>query len=103
MEFINRKIGCNGQRFSSLRLSPITAANAANDQDKPLILLYGGPGRFSTFGRNQRLSAKVRQLSAFEGERRIFTRVAPQPLVIPALSILRNSVVSPEEDHQGTL
>jgi hypothetical protein len=48
MEFINRKIGCNGQRFSSLRLSPITAANAANDQDKSLILLYGGPGRTRT-------------------------------------------------------
>jgi hypothetical protein len=48
MDFINRKIGCNGQRFSSLRLSPITAANVANDQDKPLILLYGGPGRTRT-------------------------------------------------------
>ena len=39
----------------------------------------GGPGRFRTCGRYQGLSAKVRQLSAFEAQRGIFTRVAPQP------------------------
>jgi hypothetical protein len=48
MDFINRKIGFNGPRFSSMRLSPITAANVANDQDKSLILLNGGPGRTET-------------------------------------------------------
>jgi hypothetical protein len=40
----------------------------------------GGPGRFRTCGRIQGLSAKVRQLSAFEAQRGIFTRVAPQRL-----------------------
>ena len=35
--------------------------------------MRGGPGRTRTCRRNQRLRAKVRQLSTFEGERRIFS------------------------------
>ena len=34
--------------FCYSRLSPISAANVANDPGKPLILLYGGPGRTRT-------------------------------------------------------
>jgi hypothetical protein len=50
------------------------------DWDTPVLIgLRGGPGRFRTCGRYQGLSAKVRQLSAFEAQRGTFTRVAPQP------------------------
>src|SRR5271168_4624638 len=34
--------------FRYSRLSPIAAANVADDPSKPLILLHGGPGRIRT-------------------------------------------------------
>jgi hypothetical protein len=46
---------------------------ALNREISVYVRLRGGPGRFSTCRRNQGLRAKVRQLSAFEGEREIFS------------------------------
>ena len=40
----------NGPRFFPIRLSPINVANVANYPCKPLILLYGGPGKLKTSG-----------------------------------------------------
>ena len=45
------------------------------------LILTGGPGSCRISSRNQGLSAKVRQLSAFESEKEFFTRVAPARLV----------------------
>jgi hypothetical protein len=39
--------------------------------------LSGGPGRSVTYQRDQWLSAKVRQLSAFEGQNELSVGVAP--------------------------
>ena len=39
--------------------------------------IIGGPGRSVTYQRDQWLSAKVRQLSAFEGQKEISVGVAP--------------------------
>jgi len=45
---------------------------------------FGRVGRFRTHVNNQRLSVKVRQLSAFEAQRGIFKRVAPLPVHLSA-------------------
>jgi hypothetical protein len=59
--------------FRYSRLSPIDAANAANDPDKPLILLRGGPGRTRTSNQvvmsEQRRVRKKRLLAAEKFDR----------------------------------
>ncbi len=70
-------------------LQSIDMTHAANPANSALLAqsceisgsekVRGGPGRSRTCGRDQGLSAKVRQLSAFEAQRGFFTRVAPLP------------------------
>ena len=103
MDFINRKIGCNGPRaFRHSRPSPIAAVNIANGPDKPLILLYGGPGRTPTS--NQAVMSavlyperSVKIVTSANVQRRLFTVGCGVSLVIHWLGDLSLGI-----HHSGT-
>ena len=67
----------------SLNNPPIRGLFGENREISVRPRVRGGLGRTQTHGNNQILSAKVRQLSAYEVQRGIFKRVAPPSPVHP--------------------